>query len=80
MDELSPVLQALYRGDAEAAAAARADRGDRLDVFEAAALGDVGELRRIVAGDPEAVARWSPDGFTALHYAGSSAIPRRRAC
>ena len=68
MDELSPILQALYRGDAEAAAAARAER-DELDVFEAAALGEADELRRILAREPDAVTRWSADGFTALHYA-----------
>ena len=67
-DELSPILEALYRGDADAAAGARADRGE-LDVLEAAALGDVDELARILAADPAAVAVWSPDGFTPLHYA-----------
>jgi ankyrin repeat protein len=66
--ELSPILEALYRGDADAAAVARAERGE-LDVLEAAALGEVDELRRILAADPAAAGTWSSDGFTPLHYA-----------
>jgi uncharacterized protein len=64
----SELLLALYRGDAGAAEELRATRGE-LDVFEAAALGEVDELRRAIAADPAAVHAWSDDGFTPLHYA-----------
>jgi adenosylhomocysteine nucleosidase len=42
---------------------------DELDVFEAAALGDVDRLEAIVDADPPAVRAVSADGFTALHFA-----------
>jgi ankyrin repeat protein len=41
-----------------------------LDVFEATALGYVDRLRERLDDDPAAVTAFSPDGFTALHYAG----------
>jgi uncharacterized protein len=68
MAELSPILDALYRGDRDEAARLQAKAAE-LDVFEAAALGDVERLRAIVEEDGEAARAWSPDGFTALHYA-----------
>src|SRR5215218_8582358 len=34
-----------------------------LDVFEAAALGDVKQLQAAVDADPAQVRAWSPDGF-----------------
>src|SRR5581483_2209655 len=40
-----------------------------LDVFEAAALGDLDELQRALGADPGAAGAWSDDGFTPLHYA-----------
>jgi ankyrin repeat protein len=41
-----------------------------LDVFEAAALGYVDRLRERLLDDPDAAAAaFSPDGFTALHFA-----------
>jgi uncharacterized protein YndB with AHSA1/START domain len=63
----SPVREALYRGD-RAAAEAAAD-GHELDVFDAAALGRVGRLRRLLDVEPELVHALSDDGFTALHLA-----------
>jgi ankyrin repeat protein len=66
--ELSPILLALYRGDREEAERLRGEVSE-LDAFEAAALGDVKRLRQLLEADPEAVRAWSPDGFTALHYA-----------
>lgn len=64
----SPVLAALYGGDQ--AAAERAAEGRELDVCEAAALGNVDALRRLVGADgPGSVAARSSDGFTALHLA-----------
>jgi ankyrin repeat protein len=64
---VSAILDALYRGDREAAKAAAA--GSELDVLEAAALGDADRVRELVSGDPELADLRSPDGFTALHYA-----------
>jgi ankyrin repeat protein len=61
-------MQALYEGkrdEAQAIAAARAD----LDVFEAAAIGDVERLRGLLADDSSLVNAWSEDGFTPLHFA-----------
>jgi ankyrin repeat protein len=68
MAELSPILQALYRGDRDEAERLHAEARE-LDVFDAAALGDVERLRTVLADDGDAVHAWSPDGFTALHYA-----------
>lgn len=75
----SPVLAALYDGDR--AAAERAAEGRVLDVCEAAALGDLDALRRLVDEDgPGSVAARTPDGFTALHlaafFSGSTAAAR----
>ena len=64
---VSAILEALYRGDRDAAESAAA--GAELDVLEAAALGDAERVRELVSGDPELAALRSPDGFTALHYA-----------
>ena len=40
-----------------------------LDVFEATALGYVDRLRERLLDDPSVAAAFSPDGFTALHFA-----------
>jgi uncharacterized protein len=72
MTELSPLMQALYEGDRERAEALR---GPNLDVFEAAALGDVERLAALLDADPDLVAAWSPDGFTPLHYAAFFGTP-----
>lgn len=45
------------------------ERGAPLDLFEAAAVGDVEALRRGLETDAEAVRRVSPDGWTPLHLA-----------
>jgi ankyrin repeat protein len=68
MPELSPILQALYRADRAEAERLRAEAAE-LAVFEAAALGDVERLGVLLRADPAAAQAWSPDGFTALHYA-----------
>jgi uncharacterized protein len=68
MAELSPILEALYRGDRDEAERLRGEAAE-LDVFEAAALGDVERLRAILEEDTDAARAWSQDGFTALHYA-----------
>ena len=65
---VSAVLVAAYRGQHGLAETIRA-RLAELDVFEAAALGDLPELRRHLEGDPAAVDDRSADGFTPLHLA-----------
>lgn len=41
-----------------------------LDVFEATALGYIDRLRERLMADPGSATAFSPDGFTALHFAG----------
>jgi ankyrin repeat protein len=65
---VSELRQALYRGERAAAEALVADGAD-LNVFDAAALGDVELLCDRLTADPEAVNAWSADGFTPLHFA-----------
>jgi uncharacterized protein len=71
--ELSPILEALYKGDRERARALAAE-ADSLDVLETAALGDA-RLEQLLGEDPEGARMWSPDGFTALHYAAFFGSP-----
>lgn len=66
MTGLSPLMRALYEGDR---GRAEALRHPELDVFEAAALGDVERLHELLDADPSLVSAWSTDGFTPLHYA-----------
>ena len=61
-------MQALYRGDEQGAAAIR-EASSSLDAFEAAALGDLDQLRARLDENDLAVSAWSDDGFTPLHYA-----------
>jgi ankyrin repeat protein len=68
VSEVSPLLQAVYRGDDDAVEAMLAD-GPELDVFEAAAVGDVDRLRVLLDEDPSLAGAWSPDGAGALHLA-----------
>ena len=68
MPEISPILETLYRGD-RAEAERLGGEAAELDVFDAAALGDLDRLRELLDADGEAALAWSPDGFTALHYA-----------
>jgi ankyrin repeat protein len=65
---VSALLLARYRFDRETTDALLAADPD-LDVFEAAALGYVDRLRERLLDSAEAVAAFSPDGFTALHLA-----------
>ena len=60
-------MQALYRGDEDAAV--RLAEGAELDVFEAAALGETERLRELLDADPALAQARSDDDFTALHYA-----------
>jgi uncharacterized protein len=61
-------MQALYEGKSDDARAIAEGRTD-LDVFEAAAIGDVDRLRVLLDGDPALATAWSEDGFTPLHFA-----------
>jgi ankyrin repeat protein len=72
---LSEVVQALYAGDAERAQRL-ADEGAALDLFAAASLGRLDDVRaRLADGGPEAVHQRTADGFTALHGAAFFAQP-----
>jgi uncharacterized protein len=65
---MSELLQAVYRGDR-----ARVDEllaaEPQLDVFEAAAVGDVESLRRQLDEDPQLANAWAEDGFQPLGLA-----------
>lgn len=61
------ILEALYRGDDEAAE--RLARDNELDAYEAAALGREDRLRELIDADPMLIRAYTDDGFTALHLA-----------
>jgi len=65
---VSFLLTALYHGHIEVADLIASVR-ERLDIFEAAAMGKLGEVRSFLQGDLEVVNSLSPDGFTPLHLA-----------
>jgi ankyrin repeat protein len=67
-DGLSLVLQAAYR-DRTDMVKLLLRAGARLDVFEAAAVGDDRRMKELVDGDPGLVQAWSADGYTPLHLA-----------
>jgi len=65
---VSALLFAQYYGRDELVEALRRRRGE-LDVFEAAALGDVDRLRTLLADDPALVDAYADDGFFPLGLA-----------
>ena len=65
---VSALMRARYRSD-DAVIAAIRERVDRLDVFEAAALGDVDDLAGLVEAEPALTTSYAADGFTPLHLA-----------
>lgn len=67
-DGLSPLAAALYHGDEEIVAVL-IERGAPVSHFEAAALGDLELLERQLRRSVKRATAYSPDGFTALHYA-----------
>jgi ankyrin repeat protein len=71
---LSPILAALYRGRTEIAATILR-RGPELDVFEAAAAGDLTRVRKLVGVDPALANVFAPAGYNAL---GLAAFFKRR--
>jgi ankyrin repeat protein len=66
--DLSPILEALYRGQDEEAEALAASNPE-LDVFEASALGRTARLQDLLDEDPQRVNAWSGDGFLPIHLA-----------
>jgi ankyrin repeat protein len=65
---VSVLMLARYRFDRDVTDALLA-ADPELDVFEAAALGYVDRLRERLMDDAGAATAFSPDGFTALHFA-----------
>jgi ankyrin repeat protein len=65
---VSALLTAVYYGNAAAIAALRAT-GIELNVFEAAAVGDLDRVRSLVDGDASLARAFAPDGFHALGLA-----------
>jgi uncharacterized protein len=65
---VSALLLACYYGR-EAAVDALRGPAEPLDLFEAAALGDLRRLAELLDADPELVNRYAPDGFTPLQLA-----------
>src|SRR2546428_12203653 len=71
---LSPILAALYPGHNDIAKAILGRRPN-LNVFEAAAAGDVARVRELVGGDRAQANGIAPDGYSAL---GLAAFFKRR--
>ena len=65
---VSPLLRARYRMDRGMVEAIR-PHVERLNVFEAAAFGDLDRLSELLGEDPDLLEAMSGDGFTALHLA-----------
>jgi len=65
---VSPILMAVYFRKVEVAEALRNAKGG-LDIFEAAAMGDLHEADRLLDLDPHAHREISGDGFSPLGYA-----------
>ena len=66
--DVSALMRALYRFD-EALTETVKRRVDTLDIFEAAAFGDLDRLSELLTDEPSLVNSYSGDGFTALHFA-----------
>jgi ankyrin repeat protein len=66
---VSALLLARYRQRFDMVEAILEHRDDVLDAFEAAALGRLDRLARVVAQDARAVDSFAPDGFTPLQLA-----------
>lgn len=64
----SAVLLAVYYGQKEVADLL-VETGASIDIFEAAALGDVGRLKELLGAHPEQALSYSHDGWTPLHLA-----------
>lgn len=65
---ISALLTALYHRQDEIASSIL-DRDPELDIFDAAAAGELDDVRRLLDQDESLVTAYSPDGWTALHLA-----------
>jgi uncharacterized protein len=65
---VSAAMHAYYRGRKDIAELILSSRSD-LDIFEATASGKTELVSAILDRDPAQANAWSPDGFTALHFA-----------
>ncbi len=65
---LSPVQVAFFRGQ-HAVVDVLLAAGPELDAFEAAMVGDVGQLAARLDEDPNVLRAYSPDGWTLMHLA-----------
>jgi ankyrin repeat protein len=65
---VSALMRARYRLDRELTQVVRSYVGE-MDLFDAAAAGDVDRVTEVLADDPASVGARSGDGFTALHLA-----------
>jgi uncharacterized protein len=64
---MSAILEALYHGDA--GSARELARGAKLDIFEAAALGETARIRQLLDDDPQLANAFGADGFHPLGLA-----------
>jgi uncharacterized protein len=67
-DGVSAIFLALYRGNKQGAQEI-ASRKSSLDIYEAAALGNLPQLKNLLDHDKSLLGSYSPDGFTALALA-----------
>jgi uncharacterized protein len=65
---VSVIMKATYYGKKDVVAALL-ETGLELDVFEAAATGEVERVSKLIAADPSLANAYSPDGFTPLGFA-----------
>lgn len=76
---VSALLWSIYTGQALARdflLAELAHQHVELDIFEAAAMGEMSRLAAILAADPQAVNNYSTDGWTPLHLAAAFGTPQ----
>jgi ankyrin repeat protein len=67
---LSPLMQALYRGERDRATEILASLDhQQLTIHEAAAAGVTSRVAQVISADPTSVNSWSPDGFQPLGLA-----------
>lgn len=67
-DDVALLMKAIYFGRAQIVDLL-IERGAEIDIFAAAALGQVERLRALAQSDPQLIYAYSPDGWTALHLA-----------
>ncbi|HVO64244.1 MAG TPA: ankyrin repeat domain-containing protein [Terriglobales bacterium] len=71
---VSALMHAVYRRQTECVGLLR-EAGLTLDIFEAAALGDMQAVSSLIERDGSLVKAYSADGFTALHFAAYFSQP-----